>query len=118
MGGEGGEMKEIINHRKKGFCNLFKKIVIKDYIIGIYFTELNEKVKVRGKFYIIMFLKLLFLESSRRKELFQKFPPKYMFVHSERVCLLESYGGKGGGVAYAWYVWEKGYKGKIMMEVI
>jgi len=67
---------------------------------------------------VIMFLKLTYLESRRRKEFLTNNPPKHIFVHSERVCLLDGYGGKGGGVVYAWFVWEKGYKGKSMLELI
>lgn len=67
---------------------------------------------------VAMFLKLTFLESKSRKVLFEKFPPKRIWVFSERVrCAkngdFETYKqGVGTAVAYAWYVWEKGYKGE------
>lgn len=67
----------------------------------------------------IFFLKIQFLESQKRyKELFSKYPPKKIFVFSER-CLCAMNGefeinGKrqSSAVCYAWYVWEKGYTGK------
>lgn len=67
---------------------------------------------------IAMFLKLTFLESKSRKALFEKYPPKRIWVCSERVqCAkngdFETYKqGVGTAVAYAWYIWEKGYKGE------
>ena len=64
---------------------------------------------------VAMFLKLTFLESKSRKALFEKYPPKKVWVFSERVQC-----GKNGNfeknnntaVAYAWFIWEKGYKGE------
>lgn len=67
---------------------------------------------------VAMFLKLTFLESKLRKALFEKFPPKKIWCFSERVqCAkngdFETYKqGVGTAVAYAWYIWEKGYKGE------
>lgn len=71
----------------------------------------------------IFFLKIQFLESAKRyKELFSKFPPKYVYVFSER-CLCAMNGefeinGKrqSSAVCYAWYVWEKGYQGQTILS--
>ncbi len=66
---------------------------------------------------VAMFLKLTFLESKSRRELFDKYPPKTVYVSSSRLqCAkngdFEKYGkGVGTAVAYAWYVWEKGFSG-------
>lgn len=73
--------------------------------------------------YVIMFLKLTFLESAKRYELFQKYPPKYIFVFSERISCpingdFENNNYIGGSVCYAWFVWEKGYKGMPMVDWI
>jgi hypothetical protein len=71
-----------------------------------------------------MFLKLTFLEGKARKKLFQKHPPQKVLVFSERVLCAKNadFDGrrKGGGsaVAYAWFVWEKGYKGRTVVEWI
>ncbi len=70
---------------------------------------------------VCMFLKVLFLESSRRKKLFQKYPPKAIYVSSSRInCAkngdFETY--NSGAVAYAWYVWEKGYTGDTIVRWI
>lgn len=71
-----------------------------------------------------MFLKLTFLEGKARKKLFEKYPAKKVLVFSERVLCAKNadFDGmrKGGGsaVAYAWFVWEKGYKGRTVVEWI
>lgn len=72
-----------------------------------------------------MFLKLTFLEGKTRyKELFDKYPPKKVYVFSERVLCAKNAefqkmkDGGGSAVAYAWYVWEKGYQGKTEIEWI
>lgn len=63
---------------------------------------------------IAMFLKLTFLESKKRRELFDKYPPQTVYVSSSRLqCAkngdFETYKqGAGTAVAYAWYVWVKG----------
>lgn len=73
-------------------------------------------VKDGGK--VAMFLKLTFLESKSRKALFEKYPPKKIWVFSERVqCAkngdFETYKQSGmTAVAYAWFVWEKNYHGE------
>lgn len=67
---------------------------------------------------VAMFLKLTFLESKSRKALFEKYPPKKIWVFSERVqCAkngdFEIYKQSGmTAVAYAWFIWEKGYNGQ------
>lgn len=75
--------------------------------------------------YVIMFLRILFLESKARKqELFDVYPPKYVFVSSERILCAKNADfermRKNGGsaIAYAWYVWQKGYKGETILKWI
>lgn len=64
---------------------------------------------------IAMFLKVTFLEGKARRELFDKAPPKYVYVFSGRVnCAKNGDFSKAesSAVAYAWFVWEKGFKGE------
>lgn len=71
----------------------------------------------------IFFLKIQFLESQKRyKEIFSKYPPKYIYVFSER-CLCAMNGefeidGKrqSSAVCYAWYVFEKEFKGDTILR--
>lgn len=63
---------------------------------------------------VAMFLKLQFLEGKARRELFNIAPPCNVFVFSERMkCAMngdfEKY-DHGSAVAYAWFVWVKGFK--------
>ena len=73
----------------------------------------------------LMFLKTTFLEGKKRKQqLFDKYPPKYVFQFSERVLCAkngrfeEMIAGGGSAVAYAWFVWEKGYNGDTIIKWI
>lgn len=64
---------------------------------------------------VAMFLKLTFLESKSRKALFEKYPPKKVWVFSERVLCAKNGDfekNNNAAVAYAWFIWEKGYKGE------
>lgn len=62
-----------------------------------------------------MFLKLTFLEGEKRRSLFQVNPPKKIYVFTKRInCALngkEEFFNSSSAVCYAWYIWEKGYKG-------
>ena len=63
---------------------------------------------------VAMFLKLTFLEGKARKELFNKYPFKTLYVSSSRIkCAKNGDFGeiKSSAVAYGWYVWEKGFEG-------
>lgn len=62
---------------------------------------------------VAMFLKIQFLESKKRYELFKEYPPKKIYVFVNRINC-----GKNGifkkessAVCYAWFIWEKGYNG-------
>lgn len=68
---------------------------------------------------VIMFLKLQFLEGKSRRELFSKYPPKTVWVSSSRIRCAPNgdfNAIKSSAVAYAWYVWEKGYDGKTTLK--
>lgn len=68
---------------------------------------------------VAMFLKLVFLESSSRYKLFKTTPLKIVYVFSKRQTL--SPRGEvttGGLIAYAWFVWDKSYSGKPMLDWI
>ncbi|MCM1264976.1 MAG: hypothetical protein NC200_02150 [Candidatus Gastranaerophilales bacterium] len=70
---------------------------------------------------VCMFLKLLFLETQRRKELFSKYPPKIIYVSSSRINCAKNGDFKtynSSAIAYAWYVWVKGYNGETVVKWI
>jgi hypothetical protein len=62
----------------------------------------------------IFFLKVQFLESQKRKQLFEKYPPKYVIVNSERQqCAKNAEFDKYTATTqfYCWFIFEKGYNG-------
>jgi len=60
---------------------------------------------------LALFLRLNFLEGQGRYNFFINNPPKMVYVFSKRQTLSATGVTSGGTIAYAWYVWEKGYKG-------
>lgn len=70
---------------------------------------------------VCMFLKVLFLESQSRKELFTKYPPKTIYVSSSRINCARNgdfVTYNSSAIAYAWFVWEKGYRGDTIIKWI
>ena len=70
---------------------------------------------------VAMFLKLQFLEDKARRKFFNSNPPKTVYVASGRLnCAKNGEFDKytSSAVAYAWFVWEKGYTGKPEIEWI
>ena len=78
-----------------------------------------ETIKEGNK--VAMFLKLTFLETQKRKELFIKHPPKIVYVSSSRLGCSQTGDFDGNGntisaIAYCWFIWEKGYKGETIIK--
>jgi hypothetical protein len=72
---------------------------------------------------IAMFLKIQFLEGNKRKEMFKKFPPKYVYVFSKRQNPWRNgsqvdENGKpwASTMCFAWFIWEKNYKGDSIIK--
>jgi hypothetical protein len=72
---------------------------------------------------VAMFLKLTFCEGKKRKMLFEHAPPKTIYVSSSRIACRKN--GEflpdddgGSAVCYAWFVWEKGFKGNTTLKWI
>jgi hypothetical protein len=76
---------------------------------------INDKNKVA------MFLKLTFLEGQARRKMFEKYPPKVIYVYSQRrKCAINGKFEDTGSsaAAYAWFVWEKGFSGEPIIKWI
>lgn len=71
---------------------------------------------------VAMFLRLQFLEGKSRKALFTVAPPTKVYVFSSRVnCAMNGDFIKypsNNAIAYAWFVWEKGYEGDTIIKWI
>ena len=67
-----------------------------------------------------MFLKIQFLEGAKRKELFEKYPPKYIYVFRNRMATWNNGQPKdpktgkkwATTMCHAWFIWENGYIGE------
>lgn len=80
-------------------------------------------VKRNGK--IAMFLKIQFLEGAKRRDMFKKYPPRYIYVFSKRQNPWRngsSVDEKGkpwsSTMCFAWFVWEKGFEGEPIIRWI
>lgn len=70
---------------------------------------------------LFLFLKIQFLEGQRRKELFKKYPPKYVYVYSARqLCCKDGEFEKYTATTqcYAWYIWQQGFEGETIIRWI
>lgn len=71
---------------------------------------------------VAMFLKVTFLEGKSRKKLFTEHPPKFVYVSSSRLLCAKNgefqkmRDGGGSAVAYAWFIWEKGFDGDTIIK--
>lgn len=71
---------------------------------------------------VAMFLRLQFLEGVARYELFQKYPPKAVYVATKRInCRKNGDFQKwnhdtAGALAHAWFIWEKGFHGEPVLR--
>ena len=76
-------------------------------------------IKVGHK--VAMFLKLTFLEGRKRKDFFLRYPPKTVYVFASRILCarngdFQKY--EHSAIAYAWFVWVKGYQGDTVIKWI
>ena len=70
---------------------------------------------------VAMLLKIQFLESVKRRELFDKHPPMKIYVFSRRVgCALNGdfEATANRAMCFAWFVWQKGYTGDTVVKWI
>lgn len=89
-----------------------------------YATEFVEMAldTVKTGHKVAMFLKVQFLEGKTRRKLFDENPPKVIYVSSARLLCAKNAefekmrAGGGSAVAYAWFIWEKGYKGDTIIK--
>ena len=68
--------------------------------------------------YLIELAKIQFLEGKARREMFNKNPPKYVLVFSERIKCLANGENTGGSsaICFCWYIFQKGFKGMPQVD--
>ena len=87
------------------------------YSAGLEFVERAlETVRPGGK--VAMFLTVQFLEGKRRGELFAKTPPRTVYISRSRLACAKNgdFSHTEKAIAYAWYVWEKGFTGDPVIK--
>lgn len=119
----GTEVMDFLKVRKEDIKNDFSRDIITNppYKYAKEFIEKALDISMDGT-KIAMFLKVQFLEGKARRELFEKHPPKRIYVASSRLLCAKNgefekmKQGGGSAVAYAWFIWEKGYKGEPIVR--
>jgi hypothetical protein len=107
--------KDIFSYENSSFDNV---ITNPPYRLGQEIVEKSLKI-ARKK--VLLLLKLSFLESAKRYEMFVNSPLKTVYVFCKRVQMYPEGQPKpknSGTIAYAWYVWDKNYTGKPFIEWI
>lgn len=92
------------------------------YSLAQEFLEKSMKIiDKNGK--VAMFLKIQFLEGVKRKEMFKKYPPKYIYVFTKRQNPWrngKSVDEKGkpwsSTMCFAWFIWEEGFNGEPVVR--
>ena len=70
---------------------------------------------------LALLLRIQFLESKKRNILFQKYPPIriYVFIRNIRCARNGDFvNATGNASTYAWFIWEKGFKGDPIIKWI
>ena len=103
----------------------YNEVVDKDIVTNPPYSMAQEFVEhameiITDGHKVAMFLKLSFLEGQSRHKMFERYPPKTVWVSSARLGCAKNGEfkiGKNGqptiasAVAQAWFVWEKGFQG-------
>lgn len=78
-----------------------------------------EVLRPGGK--LALLLKIQFLESAKRRSLFERYPPARIHVFSKRARTAKNgdFASIGSALTcYAWFVWVKGYRGQPTIDWI
>lgn len=122
---------DLIEREDKFGCNITSGIDFLTYDFGRKFDNVitNPPFSLAKEFIekalsittdkVIMFAKIQLLEGEKRRPLFDKFPPKYVYVFTKRQSPLNNGSAvdeKGKPWAttmcFAWFVWQHGYSGE------
>ncbi len=70
---------------------------------------------------VAMFLRIQFLEGKAHRKFFNEYPPQTVYVATSRIKYAmngDFEGTKGSAALYAWFVWQKGWKGETVVRWI
>ena len=68
-----------------------------------------------------LFLRIQFIEGKARRKFFDEHPPQTVYVFTSRIkCAMNGdfEATMGSAALYAWFVWEKGWKGETVVRWI
>ena len=90
------------------------------YSVAAEFAEHALDILAGGQ-KLALFLKILFLESEKRRKLFMKYPPRTVYVCTHRVKCAKN--GRfedfsSSATCYAWFVWVNGFRGDPIIRWI
>lgn len=110
---------EPLDFLDKTLCGFAGDIITNPpYSVGLEFVE-RALERVRPGRKVAMFLKVQFLEGQKRGEFFKKHPPRTVYISRSRLTCYKNGDMRGrhsSAVAYAWYVWEKGFHGDPVIK--
>lgn len=129
-----------IVHREFGngaVCDFFADATVRDNIVANPPYKLAEEfarhaLRMAG-YKVALILPISFLESQRRDDLYERFPPARVLIFARRPSMppgvmpdgnetRDAHGaviqptGKGGMTPFAWFVWDHGYRGETVMK--
>lgn len=88
------------------------------YSVGLEFVQRAlESVRPGGK--VAMLLKVQFLEGQKRGAFFKDTPPRIVYISRSRLSCAKNGDFErfpDSAIAYAWYVWEKGFTGDPVIK--
>lgn len=88
------------------------------YSAGLEFVQRAlESIRPGGK--VAMFLKVQFLEGQKRGAFFKDTPPRTVYISRSRLSCAKNGDFErfpDSAIAYAWYVWEKGFTGDPVIK--
>lgn len=116
----GTEVKDFFQITQADIATDYQRDIITNppYKCGQAFVEHALDIVQNGT-KIAMFLKIQFLEGKSRRALFEKYPPKTIYVSSSRLLCAKNgdfQKKESSAIAYAWYIWEKGYSGDTVVK--
>jgi hypothetical protein len=96
-----------------------KKMIIGNppYKLATEFVEHSLDLLDDGE-YACYLLKIQFLEGKKRRKMFEKYPPKHVWVFSERQGCLKNGEQQehNSAVCYCWHIFQKGFVGKPTID--
>lgn len=118
-GYQGTEVRDFLSVTKEDLICSPDIITNPPYAIATEFVEHSLDISM-DSVKVAMLLKIQFLETKKRLALFQKYPPKVIYVFTNRIACAKNgnFDTDSSAVCYAWFVWVKGSKSEPIIRWI